>query len=449
MSNFLSNFYQQLEHHQIQYCLLRGDGQQDADELPASSAVVPVVEVDMLVAKVDKHKMQLLLKQVGFVALPNWGHTPHEFYVAYDQAQDRWLKLDVVSAAAYGRPIRALRTDLAAGCLQRRQWVEGLYVAAPEDELVMLLLHCLLDKGYIKAAHRVRLKALLENVQNEPLLTSLLKQYCAPIGTSEQLAAYIEDEAWDKLLMFQHTIGRQLANRNPIGVQMRRLVGPILRKANSHLLFRRPRAISVAVLAPDGAGKSTVTEGLAHTFLFPVRSIYMGLYQKQSDGGSLLLRLGLAGRIVRQWQRYAAALAHLARRHLVVFDRYTYDALLAAPDATSARKRWRRWLLAHCCPAPDLVLLLDAPGDVLFARKGEHSAELLETQRQQYQALRQHIPNMVVIDATQGNQEVRKAATAHIWRSYLQKQSGKQVPPFALPVELAVGNKHTSSPLPR
>jgi thymidylate kinase len=76
-------------------------------------------------------------------------------------------------------------------------------------------------------------------------------------------------------------------------------------------------------------------------------------------------------------------------------------------------------LLAHACPAPDLVLVLDAPGEVLYARKGEHSADFLEQQRQQYIALRARLPEMIVVDATRDAERVRRDALAAIWRGYI------------------------------
>src|SRR5205807_10207360 len=39
----------------------------------------------------------------------------------------------------------------------------------------------------------------------------------------------------------------------------------------------RGRGVSIAVMGPDGAGKSTVAEGIQNSFFFPVRSVYMGL----------------------------------------------------------------------------------------------------------------------------------------------------------------------------
>jgi len=212
----------------------------------------------------------------------------------------------------------------------------------------------------------------------------------------------------------------------PVAYQGRKLSQRLLRKGSKWLKARTPQSISVAILAPDGAGKSTVVEGIQKSFYFPVYTTYMGLYQKGSKRGlpSLLAKAGFGGRLLLQWQRYLTARVQQAQRKLVIFDRYSYDALLPAAKPLSRAQQWRRWLLGHSCPAPDLVIFLDAPGAVLYARKGEHSAAALEEQRQAYLALQAQLPQMVVIDATQPPDLVRCRVITQIWRTYLRRQLG-------------------------
>ena len=66
----------------------------------------------------------------------------------------------------------------------------------------------------------------------------------------------------------------------------------------------------------------------------------------------------------------------------------------------------------------NFAVLLNAPGDVLFSRKGEHCAAWLERQRQSYLAMRHNIPQMVVVDATRDAERVCREVTRIIWRAY-------------------------------
>jgi thymidylate kinase len=94
---------------------------------------------------------------------------------------------------------------------------------------------------------------------------------------------------------------------------------------------------------------------------------------------------------------------HRRRGSIVVFDRHFYadyyHADVAANGRRSITSRVHGQLLEHVYPKPDLVICLDAPGSVLFARKGEASAEWLERRRQQYLSLREVLPGFVVVDA--------------------------------------------------
>jgi len=57
-------------------------------------------------------------------------------------------------------------------------------------------------------------------------------------------------------------------------------------------------------------------------------------------------------------------------------------------------------------PRPDLVVCLDAPAEILFARKAEGTPELLEGRRRQYLAIEDVVPHFVRIDVTQPVEKV-------------------------------------------
>jgi serine acetyltransferase/thymidylate kinase len=177
--------------------------------------------------------------------------------------------------------------------------------------------------------------------------------------------------------------------------------------------------MTVAVIGPDGSGKSSVIElvlaGLAPAFR---GTRYLHLRPRVVGGRAAGRpataphalpprgRVASVAKLVHMLLDYVAGYAlrvwPLTRRStLVVFDRY-YRDLLVDP------RRYRyggpmslaRWA-AKCVPGPDLWVLLDAPGDVLQARKSEVSAEESARQRQSYLELAAHLWNAAVVDATQ------------------------------------------------
>jgi thymidylate kinase len=101
---------------------------------------------------------------------------------------------------------------------------------------------------------------------------------------------------------------------------------------------------------------------------------------------------------------------------VIVFDRYVFDATLR-PGQLQLRARASYWVIERSCPAPDVVLLLDAPGEVMFARKGEHDVATLETRRSWYLQLLSTLPQGTVLDATLPPHAVLEAAARSVWQA--------------------------------
>ena len=434
MHPLLLRVFAEFERADIRYCVVRG-----YEEL---AALDDTGDVDILVQATQLHTLKNLLAQLQFVRLPRWGYDPHQFFVAYDETTDRWLKLDIVSEIVYGNPLPVFETQLADGCLTRRIHCGPTYVPAPEDELVTLLLHCLLDKGAF-APHRLqRIQALRQEVRDEALLNRLLRTCWSPDMTWVRLASMIDSEAWSALLSAARGITKQLQQQRRRSVLQRRMRGRILRKLDRVAGLVQPRSLTVALLAPDGGGKTTLATELVRRFFLPSRYIYMGTnidastvglpttrwLQTQSRQAAKPLRLLARGlrfpnNVVEQWYRYGMSYYHMLRGRLVLFDRYMYDAP-GNNRRLSLKSRLRRWMLVAIAPEPNLVVFLDAPGAVLYARKGEHSPEILEQQRQHYLSLQQQLPQMVVVDATNTAEQVRRKVTALIWQWYAKRVCG-------------------------
>jgi hypothetical protein len=100
---------------------------------------------------------------------------------------------------------------------------------------------------------------------------------------------------------------------------------------------------------------------------------------------------------------------------LVLLDRFPQDALLPGGHDSSRGGRFNLFLATHLPPAAQLVLLLDAPGQLMFARKGEHTPELLEKRRRAYLDLVGDFRHAAVLDASARADDVRRGALAAIW----------------------------------
>ena len=411
MQSPLSALFDTMARRGILYCVLR-----DAERL---DTLAHGGEIDLLVHPSDLDRAEACLAESGFVGLVSWGHWPHHFYVLYDAVADCWIKCDVVTAISYGRPVHNLVTDLANDCLAERHRAGRVFAPCPEDELVTLLLHCVLDSNAFRPERVARVKELRRQTTRDERLQAHVSRYW-PGMTWPRLAKMIDRDEWPLLQGRREQLSAHLRRGDYVGTTARGVRDRALRQLRRWIGMARPSAPSVALLAPDGAGKSTLVSGIRDRFFGPVHSVYMGLQQGKSRqwARSRVPGLGLSRHLFSQWRRYLSARYRQAGGQLVLFDRYTYDALLPATGGPGPLRRLRRWLLAHACPAPDLVVLLDVPGEELFARKGEHDAVFLEQQRQCYLRMRPHLRRATVIDGSCDPGHLRRQVTTLLWEEY-------------------------------
>jgi thymidylate kinase len=189
----------------------------------------------------------------------------------------------------------------------------------------------------------------------------------------------------------------------------------------------------VALLAPDGAGKTTLARSLGQAFYLPTRYIYMGtnmnsgsvtlpttrlLARARGKRRPVVRALSAINGLVEQGVRYRVGAYHRRRGRLVVFDRYAAGSLMSVQQGVALHKRLQRWAMQLLCPPPDMVVYLDAPAEVLYQRKQEHSPELLERQRQRYLQLLDGVARTAIVDAGRAPEEVRKQVASLIWHRY-------------------------------
>ncbi|MGH8901927.1 MAG: hypothetical protein ACRDYA_09655 [Egibacteraceae bacterium] len=413
--------FQTLDREGLRWCLLRGEAQ-----LEQASG-----DVDLLVSAVDLPRLWHAVGELGFAPVPAWGYGSHRFFVGYDPVTDGWVKLDVVTELAFG-PGFTLPTGAEAACLQRRCRQGHLAVLDDEDAFWALLLHQLLDKGSVAPDSATRLRELAAVTRADGPLATCVDGMCPPGWSAARLLGLARDDDWEALVAFGPQLAASWRRGARVAVWRRASAAIVGCWAGRLLRLCYRRGLGVAVLAPDGAGKSTLVQGLRETFAFPTRIVYMGPYQQLAGRPEQALPpgLGLATRICALWRRWLEGAYHRRRGRLVVFDRYVTDALLPPRRPLGRLGRARRWLIAHCVPEPDLVVVLDAPGTVLHQRKGEQDPGVLEVERRAYRTLAQRAQCGVVIDATQPADQVRRDATAAVWRAYGQRWGKWRTPRF-------------------
>jgi hypothetical protein len=274
-----------LEESGISWALLRGDS-----ELGSNGQ-----DVDILAAPSDLSRLEKTLAPLGYARLRSRGRGTHSFFVAYDQADGSWVKLDVVTDLAFGR-YQELRLKGAAGCLERRRRIRHLVVLAPDDAFWTLLLHCLFDAGEFTEAHR---RSLLDLADQASVTGSLVPALEQAVGGwhVEALIAHTKAGDWVALEDTAPSLRAAWLRRRPLAVRSVLLRNAALRRAG-----RFPPLSARGLVLRVQPTDSSLADQVADRWLLPNRRIRVG--------GSPAARIAAV----------ATARWHAARGRLVVVE---------------------------------------------------------------------------------------------------------------------------------
>ena len=203
---------------------------------------------------------------------------------------------------------------------------------------------------------------------------------------------------------------------------------------------------TVALIGPDGAGKTIVAKSVLNSFPLPMKYLYMGrnfgssnfavptsrliqflrryLNKKSTKitstkfhylnaslqqpeewwtkdkRGKIFATLRLLNRLADEWFRQFISWSYQLRGYIVIYDRH-FSLDHEPTNSSRLTARLHRWLLNNWYPKPDLVIFLDAPPEVLYSRKGETTLENLQLCREAILNQGKKLSNFIRIDALQ------------------------------------------------
>lgn len=166
-----------------------------------------------------------------------------------------------------------------------------------------------------------------------------------------------------------------------------KLKGTVSRRAPFSLRHRGP---VIALVGPDGAGKSTVIDAVAERIPLGVRVAYLGNRGRGrgGGGGGTKSTARETGGVLKDTGRAALRLAReywaTMRGGIVICDRHPKELVAVRPRRPRVAAALERALVRWLLPWPDALIVLEAPPEVLHSRKPEHPIERLEEWHRSY-----------------------------------------------------------------
>jgi thymidylate kinase len=418
-------------------------------------------DLDLLVAAGEMEIAAAALQRAGFVGKKQPGLEHKWVFIRYESG--RFYVLDVHGALVQNGYVY-MSAKLAFERLDLKRTYPRL---CSEDLFLHLALHHLLGKAALQDKH----VAILRTLRLSRLDRTLLDAQVGPFGLQPFLESLLQIDAldpsgWKDLrARVQRALSRSRhrTRRPSSGIWAR---------------LRAPRPVIVALLGPDGCGKTTLMQALEVALAgspLVAASVYMGAWGHDRLPMRFIRRLipprishrrilaavrgrpvaltpeeqqfvadvrpgrwGQLARAVRYtlkeaffygglaaelWYRYLRSV-RLSRRPVVLADRWVYDLeLRQGRTPFTYGDRVRRWIY-RLFPTPDGILYLSAPYAVVEARKPQLDRELfIDIDAHWRRFLKPLKPLDVITDLPAD--EIAQAFVRRYWETLLDRHNSR------------------------
>ena len=431
MQALVDGILNRLRDADIPHCLLR-----NRDRIP--SGLLGWTDLDLMVsADVPLRRLITLLADLNPTLI---APIRDGFTALFFPANGHFLRVDLFNgdiewrAAVYGEN---------AEIVEGRWNDDGIMVASEMHQAFLAWFSTLIRNGAFSKRYA-------------PLITRLIREQ--PAAFQELLQRTFGANLADELVLLAQ--GGRMEESEALASACRRAVwlgalrrhplrtmgrfGKQLGNAIEHRL--RPSGLDVALLGPDGAGKTTLCtmiselpsrkvpfgnahyRKLYHRVLPPLGAIESALLRRprrpqpdpmnphgMSPRHPLVWLFSYGYYTVDHWlSEIIWNRQKLAHINLMLHDRHPLEVVIDP-------RRYRytgplflaRWI-GRLAPKPDLVVVLDAPPEVIQARKQDVTFEETVRQRAAYRALAESLPNGRIVDATQPLDKVISDVISHI-----------------------------------
>jgi thymidylate kinase len=399
-------------------------------------------DIDVLVRPMQLHLAERVMvraaRETGFHLHNRAEFSPVSYFFHHPDTQKQ-IQIDLF----FSQQWRGFDLLPANAVLDRRT-NRGLFsIPHPVHEAVADLLTRLMFHGYVKENYKefIAQTAQAEEGKMEAALAEIFGKTIAG-----RVMRAIATGRWGDVEACYGPMRRQLIWRRVTRHPWRTLRAMLRDQRRFLKRWLRPPGLTVALIGPDGCGKSSVADRFAermlHTFR-PDKSVRVhwkpavffkarraarppttnphGTPPRNALSSLVFLGYHWTEYVLGGWLHF---LPVRFRNGMVLVDRYYYDF---AVDPRRYRLRVAPGLvrfLFRFVPQPDLVFLLDAPTELLQARKAEVPPAETQRQREAYGELIAQLPNGHRINAAQPLDQVVAEITGHTLK-FLRERSSR------------------------
>lgn len=438
-TNYLLELFSYLEKKDIEYCVIG-----DSESLPE----VIDGDVDIVFSNENYILAPEILKDFcGSSGCRLVQELKHEVTASYyalsytdESSKNYYLHPDICSD--YYRDTRLLiSSEQILRNRKRAKYQNGqeksFYIAAPEIDFIYYLIKKI-EKGSVNQKQFDHI--ISRYYEAETRCKDMALNYFTSAEVGDVIRVIQENELNSLNAMLASLAHGLLVNRRATTLDRYKNILRGLKR------IIQPTGLTISFLGPDGAGKTAIGEYLERDLAPAFRGV-----RRFHLKPSALLKSRVQPEInvsnphsqpLRGWVASFIKLGYFladyiwgyvsliqllkARSHLIIFDRYFHDLLIDPVRYRYGAPLSLAKFTSIFIPKPDLFIVLDAPAEVIQARKQEVSLAETERQRKSYLKFAESRSNCIVLDTSIGIEETAFQGSTQILE-FMEKRLKKRL----------------------
>lgn len=306
--------------------------------------------------------------------------------------------------------------------LDRKIIYRGFYIPSQLDEVIYTILRRTVKHNFTQR----HLDTLLRNYNNNPVAIEGGLYAELPENVAQRIIDLIRSGSINDFERYYSVFSEYVLSQSKKNNTITKRLSQWWYNVNRMLPLRflHPTGIDIALLAPDGGGKSTILEalkaysvtsfsGIERMYFRPGMFKNIGQYKlnakpeitenpnphgRKPDGTLKSLVRFLIYLIDFALGYYIKVVPLKWKRKLVIFDRYYYDYYVDMYRYHYSLPRWVPKVFSFMIPSPAITFVLYASADVIYNRKRELTFEETQRQCKVFKDLSKTLPNAILID---------------------------------------------------